>query len=236
MGDLIGGIVGGIGSLVGGAETASAENKAAQTALTGFNYLKNNPLIGQLQTAGSGAVAGQTGALGAQAGTDSAVNGLLTSDGVNNPAYQNYLKSTGYNFQLQQGSNAITGNAAAKGMLNSGATGKALTTYGQNLASTTFNNYLGQMTNLANLQGANASGYGQQATTGLQAAADVGNAGSIGGTASANQIAAAGQSTGTSIANAFNTVGGSIGSSMSNGSIGNFFSTPKSPAGMEGLF
>lgn len=222
MGDLIGGIVGGIGSIVGGAEAASAEKAAAKSALTGFNYLNSNPLINQLQGNASSNIPLENSALAGQASTVGNVNQLLNSDQANSPAYQNYLKSTGYNFQMQQGSDAITGNAAAKGLLNSGATGKALTTYGQNLASTTFNNYLGQQTNLANLQGANAAGYSGAVTQGLQAAADTGSAGSIGGGAAATQIAAAGQSTGSALANAANTIGGALGSGISGGGIGNF--------------
>ena len=194
MGDILGGIIGGIGSLVGGSQAASAEKQGAQTALTGYNYLKGNPLLGQLQTNASGAA-------GAENGTIGSINSLLTSNGQNNPAFQNYLNSTGYNFQLGQGSQAITGNAAAKGLLDSGATGKALTTFGQDLASTSFNNYLGQLGGLAGLQGG-------QVNQGAQAAEATGQAGTTGGANAGNLIAQAGQSTGTSIANAGNLFGG----------------------------
>lgn len=74
-----------------------------------------------------------------------------------NGAFQNYLNSTGYNFRLDQGSKAITGNAAAGGLLNSGSTAKALTGYGQNLGSQEFGNYLGQLGNLTQ------TGYGASA-------------------------------------------------------------------------
>src|SRR5690606_17284362 len=62
---------------------------------------------------------------------------------------------------------AITGNAAAKGLLNSGSTAKALTTFGQNLGKQSFNDYLGQLTGLGNygLQSANTiAGAGQTST------------------------------------------------------------------------
>jgi len=72
-------------------------------------------------------------------------------------AFDNYKNSAGYQFQLQQGMDAINGNAAAKGMLSSGATAKALAGYGQNLASTYYNNYLDRLLGVGN-QGLQAGG------------------------------------------------------------------------------
>jgi hypothetical protein len=65
-----------------------------------------------------------------------------------NQAFQNWQNSTGYQFGLNQGSQAITGNAAATGLLNSGATAKALNTYGQNYANTQYGNYTNQLQGL----------------------------------------------------------------------------------------
>lgn len=209
MGDLIGGLIGGIGSLVGSSDAANAEKAAAKQALTGFNYLNGNPLINGLQTNGLNGSNGEAGTVGS-------INSLLTSPNQNNPAFQNYLNSTGYQFQLGQGENAITGNAASKGLLSSGATGKALTQFGQNLASTSFNNYLGQLGGLAGLQG-------NQAQQGLAAADAVGQAGTTGGGNAGVQTAAAGVSSGTGINNAFNVAGGGIQSWLSGGGGGNFF-------------
>ena len=78
-------------------------------------------------------------------------------------AFENYLDSTGYNFALDQGSRAITGNNAAKGLLKSGSTLKGLTTFGQNLGKQYFDNYLGQL--------------GSVAGRGLQAGGLIGSAG-----------------------------------------------------------
>jgi len=63
--------------------------------------------------------------------------------------------------------NAITGSAAARGLLNSGATLKALNQFGQEQAQQSYNQYLN-----------NLGGFGQQ---GLQAALGVGAAGTAGG-------------------------------------------------------
>lgn len=75
--------------------------------------------------------------------------GSLT-DRVNNPDAGNfsdggfqytaddYHKSPGYQFQLDQGINAINSSQSAKGALGSGATLKALQSYGQGLADQDF--------------------------------------------------------------------------------------------------
>jgi hypothetical protein len=67
-------------------------------------------------------------------------------------AFKNYRDSSGYDFMMNEGQRAITGSAAAKGLLSSGATAKGLTAYGQNLASTKFGEYLDK------LMGVNKSG------------------------------------------------------------------------------
>lgn len=85
-----------------------------------------------------------------------------------NGAFNNYLDSTGYNFALDQGSRAITGNNAARGLLKSGATAKALTSFGQNLGKSYFDNYLNQLGGVAN-RGLQAGGLigsaGQRSTS-----------------------------------------------------------------------
>jgi hypothetical protein len=63
----------------------------------------------------------------------------------------------GYQFQLQQGLNSVQGSNAASGMLNSGNTMAALMKYGQDYASTGFNN---KALLLAQLAGANVGSPG----------------------------------------------------------------------------
>lgn len=68
--------------------------------------------------------------------------------GVNGPqgsaaalqAFQN--SNPGYQFQLQQGENAILANQAKTGQLNSGNTNLDLQTYGQGLANQSYNQYV----------------------------------------------------------------------------------------------
>jgi len=81
-------------------------------------------------------------------GAYSAMQGLLglgpTTD-ANKAAFDQYQNSTGYQFRLGQGTQAIDRSAAARGGLNSGATLKALANYGQNIGSAEFGNYLNQL-------------------------------------------------------------------------------------------
>ena len=176
-GAIIGGAIGGIGSLFGG-------NKAAKQDLTGFNYLTGASGVGGDVAAGNAATS-QTGQLlGTQPLTPGATSG-----------FDNYLNSTGYNFQRQQGTGAITGSAAARGTLNSGSTAKALETFGQGLAGQSFNNYLGQL--------------GNQSQRGLTASGQIGSAGTAGGTA-----AGANQQSGTSSAGT--QFGGAVGGAYNN--------------------
>lgn len=221
MGDIVGGIIGGIGSIIGGNSAAKKDNEAAKSDLTGFNYLNSNPLINNLQAQAGPAAAQQTAALGSAQGAAGDINSLLTSPSQNNPAFQNYLNSTGYGFQLQQGTDAITGNAASKGLLNSGSTARALTSYGQNLASGSFNNYLGQLGGLASTQQNIAAGYGAQVGQGLTAAQAVGQAGTTGGANAGNAQMAAGQATANGLGGAFGAASG-----VAYNYIPNFFGQP----------
>jgi len=144
VGDIIGSVVGGIGSLFGGNSSDKAVNQAA---LTGFNYLKGNNLTNQVQN----------DAVGASQQEGNISNSLLQLLGVQpmtgqtQNGFNNYLNSTGYNFMLDSGSKAITGNAASRGILNSGSTAKALTRYGQDVGTQYFNNYLNQLSGANNV-------------------------------------------------------------------------------------
>jgi hypothetical protein len=85
----------------------------------------------------------------------------------NNPAYQ---------FQLQQGQKALQNSAAARGMLNSGATLKAMDNYSQGLASTSEQNLYNQALSTFN---ANQQGYQTLANLGANANSQAIQAGGI---------------------------------------------------------
>lgn len=84
--------------------------------------------------------------------------------GVGDPnGYNNYLQLAGYAPAMRQLSQNIVGQGAASGLLNSGATSRALVTKGAELNNQFFNNYLQQLSGLSGL--------------GLQAGGIVANAG-----------------------------------------------------------
>lgn len=74
--------------------------------------------------------------------------GLNGAEGNQN-ALSAFTASPGYQFQLQQGVNALDRSAAARGNLYSGAQGRALTEYGQGVANQEFGNYLNRLAGVA---------------------------------------------------------------------------------------
>jgi hypothetical protein len=175
---------------------------------SGGNY--ESFVNGPSQAAAPGGQAGAPGAGGAGTpGTPGtpAIPGQTAGD-----AFDQYKGSTGYQFQLGQGMNALNSNAAAKGLLDSGGTAKALTQYGQNLASTTFNNYLTQLSGLNSAQGGTAqmgqNALGQIGTVGTASGSGAANAIIAGGNATAGGISGIANTIGNSLGSAFNTIGG----------------------------
>lgn len=75
---------------------------------------------------------------------------------------QNFADSGGMKFMQDQGNRQINSNQAAKGLLNSGSTLKALEKYGQGLGSTYLNQYMSQLMDLSKL-GLGAGGIMAQA-------------------------------------------------------------------------
>jgi hypothetical protein len=57
-------------------------------------------------------------------------------------AFDTWKNSTGFDFQLQTGADAVASNKATQGLLRSGSAAKSLTKFGQDLGSTYFGNYL----------------------------------------------------------------------------------------------
>ena len=139
--------------------------------------------------------------------------GAAPSNPQNN-AFKSYLDSTGYQFQFDQGQRAITGSAAARGLLNSGATAKALTKYGQNIGKQYFSDYLGQLGNMNNILGGTA-------TAGQNALGQIATVGTAGGGNAASAITQGASNQGASIMAGGNAMGNAIGTAA--GAIGNAF-------------
>lgn len=106
---------------------------------------------------------GNVGSAGTQLSDMLGLNGAQGQ----NQGFKNWQDSTGYQFGLNQGMQSINGNAAASGLLGSGATGKALESYGQNYADTQYGNYTNQLQQLLNSGNQSAgilAGAGQQSS------------------------------------------------------------------------
>ncbi|SFI84479.1 hypothetical protein [Albimonas pacifica] len=87
--------------------------------------------------------------------------------------YRGFEATPGYQFQLEQGQQAIDRSAAARGGLFSGATMKASQRFGQGLAAQEYNTYLNR---LAALAGTGQAATGATASAGQASAANTGNA------------------------------------------------------------
>jgi len=177
---LAGAVVGGALGMLNARNEARAYERAGQqagqTAMGGFNYLQGSPIGQQYLPAGGAAINQQAALLGIGGDPEAAAQ-----------AFQNYQNSTGFQGQMQAGQQAVTGSAAARGMLGSGSTLKALQSHGQQLGAQSFNNYLGQLTGVAGMGmqaggmmgNAAMQGYGQAA--GMQYGSAMGAAGARAG-------------------------------------------------------
>jgi hypothetical protein len=104
--------------------------------------------------------------------------------GGDTSGFQSYKDATGFDFMTEQGSRGITGNAAARGLLRSGATGKALANYGNQMQNQYAQNYINQLLGLGQL-GLGAGGLlaqaGQTSTSTSKSRSKPGLGGLIGG-------------------------------------------------------
>lgn len=129
-------------SLDGGAKKAA--KIAQQTANT--NNAFDQSIYDQNKALATPYINNGTAASNAQ----SALLGLGGDSAAQDAAFQNYTKSDGYQFGLQQGLNGVSASAFAQGGGLSGATLKGLNNYAQNAAQTEEGNYFNQLGSLAN--------------------------------------------------------------------------------------
>ncbi len=184
---IIGGLIAGAGA-IGGAlisshATSSAANTAAQTAasdnaLQEQIYNSNKALAQPYINAGNSAEDELSGFLG------------LGGDPAKiNSAFNTYLNSTGYQFNRDQGLDAVTQSKAVSGLLDSGSAVKALDAYGTGLADQYGQQYVG------NLQG--LTGAGENAVNALTGAGQA-----FANASNSNSNSAANVAAGADVANA----------------------------------
>ena len=169
------------GSIIGGAMNKSAASSAAnaqthaadtasQTQLSMYNQTRADQAPWR-QAGGQavGALSQFYGMGGGSGGVDA--QGNPTQGG--SPDYSQILSGLpGYQFQQQQGEKAVQQNLAARGLLQSGAAGKALTQYGQGLGDQYAGQYTSGLQSLAGLGQSSAQATGQ---AGANAANQVGS-------------------------------------------------------------
>jgi hypothetical protein len=188
----LGAAIGGIGSLLGGLFGSNASGTASKQYIQALQQaqgsLTNTENQGLAQFSPYTTSGGQANSnLSAMLGTPG--QGLLTpwTQQFTAPTAAQAEQMPGYQFQLQQGEDAIQNSAAAQGGLLTGRTGAALNNYAQGTASTDYNNLFNQSltqyqsayNTFLNNQNNTYSRLAQQAGQGLSAAG--GGAGLISG-------------------------------------------------------
>jgi hypothetical protein len=188
------GIVGAVGgALISGnaaqsaAQTqAGAENNASALQMQMFQQTQGN--LAPFMTSGKNALAGLDFGLGIGPNSGGP-SGMGYGSLVKPFSAAQYQQSPGYSWQMSQGIDAVQNSASAAGGIGGGNTLKALTTYGQGLANTdyqqAYQNYVGQQQQQYNM----LSGV---ANSGQNAAANLGGLSSQVGNSVGNNIVGAG--------------------------------------------
>lgn len=107
--------------------------------------------LSQFQSAGAGYGLGDTPGFNYNGMNTMATGGTaapqMTAQQAQNAAFDNFRNSTGYQFRLGEGLDAVNSGYAGSGVLQSGAALRGITEYGQNFASNEFGNYLNALGN-----------------------------------------------------------------------------------------
>lgn len=180
--------------------TENAANIATAEQRRQFDISQNN-LKPYLST-GTNALS-KLAALYGISGTDANGNPI----GGNTPAVDpnsTFWQSPDYQFKLDQGIKGLDASAAARGMLDSGATRKAAIKYAGNLASDTFGSYANRLASLAGV-GQNATN--QQVQSGQTYANAISDIAQNAGNNKASSYLAKGQAQSNGINGLFQTAG-----------------------------
>jgi hypothetical protein len=162
---IAGAAIAAVGAVAGGAIASSGASKAANAQTNAANqanltqsqqYQQTRTDQAPWRTAGSEALNSLEGYYGLPGANGKVDPNAAAND---NKLIQNL---PGYQFNLQQGNQAVQRNLAANGLLDSGAAQKALTQYGQGAAMQASGQYLNGLQSLA--------GLGQTATANTGAA------------------------------------------------------------------
>lgn len=208
------------GAIGGSLISSSASKSAAKTESQAATSAAQSQLqAAQLAANTQEDIYGQTKATLAPfvtAGTG-ALTQLQSLLGLNPSGAQGALSTLqnlpGYQFNVQQGQQALDRSAASRGMLLSGGQIKDSQAFGQGLASSQFNNYLSP---LLSIYGTGESAGAQQGAYGAQTGASVANT-ITGGANNAAQTSLAGaQAAASGQIGSANALSGSLGNALNN--------------------
>ena len=184
---------GGFGGIIDRFGSAMAGTNQQQSGPNFAGYVNSNPdLMAEFQRVGDqfggdpaaygqyhwqtyGQNEGRTvPAFGSATGVNPATGATpsLTPQQTAQNAFDQYRNSTGYQFRLSEGMNALNSGYAGAGTIKSGAAMKGITEYGQNFASNEFGNY---MNALGNQQGVGFSAAAAQSGVGTNYANSMAN-------------------------------------------------------------
>lgn len=187
-------VVGAGASIYAGNKAAGAAKSAANSSIGEQNAEYNQTRSDQAPWRTTGASA--LDSIAKLYGLDSTdANGNVVK-GSGKADFSSFTQSPDFQFNLQQGQDAINRSAAARGGLLSGAAVKAGQTYATGLADQNFQQYVGNLSGIA--------GAGQAATNATQAA----------GTSMANQNSGALMAAGNARASAYGNTGQTIGNTV----------------------
>ena len=128
-----------------------------------------------------------------------------------NQAFDRYRGSSGYDFRMNQGMNALASNYRGRGISQSGAADKALLRYGQDYGSNEFGRYMGY---LGNQQGVGLSAASALAGVGQNYANNVSANNQNAANAMSNAALVNGQNQANAYGTAFNALGNLAGQAL----------------------
>jgi hypothetical protein len=164
------GVIAQQGAQAGGNMAASAANRAAQ--MQQDEATRARAALSPWVAAGGGAIGKVTNLLGL--GTLKTNGGNYNTYGLDpagaketqQQALADFETSPGYQFRMDEGSKALDRSAASRGLLRSGAQQKAITDFGQNIASEEYGNYMNSLLAVSGL-GSQAASSGNSTAAGL---------------------------------------------------------------------
>ena len=205
------------GSLASAAISKSGSDAAGNAAAGAANAASQQSMVEAARSRAAASPWTASGTSSLQKITNLLGLGSLVTDGTNNNTYgmdpanakglqtqalADFQTTPGYQFRMDEGSKALDRSAASRGLLRSGAQQKAITDFGQNIASGEYGNYLGSLFSLAGM-GGQAVGGANNTSAGLTQGAG-------------NMLTQGGIARGSAYASGANAIASGIGSGINN--------------------